>query len=99
MKHMHLKYKSKQIRSSIQKMYIPEPEPINPNPDKFEIHRQSVKLLDRAQYLEKQMILKQQNKQINKVLATLESYNKIEKKICLLDRHLKRAMDIDDNKY
>jgi hypothetical protein len=45
------------------------------------------------------MILKEHNEQINKVLATLESYKKYEKKITLLDRHLKRAMDIDDDKY
>ena len=45
------------------------------------------------------MILKEHNEQVNKVLATLESYKKHEKKITLLDRHLKRAMDIDDDKY
>jgi len=45
------------------------------------------------------MILKEHNEQVNKVFATLESYKKHEKKITLLDRHLKRAMDIDDDKY
>jgi len=45
------------------------------------------------------MILKEHNEQVNKVLATLESYKKHEKKIMLLDRHLRRAMDIDDDKY
>lgn len=66
---------------------------------KYERWRQQNELLQRAKQLEKQMILREKNKQINKVFATLESYKKFEKKIVLLDRHLKRAMDIDDDKY
>tara|TARA_B110000285_G_C14971455_1_gene536781 strand:+ start:325 stop:546 length:222 start_codon:yes stop_codon:yes gene_type:complete len=38
-KHMHLKQKSKLIKSNIQEIHIPDPCPQNQNPDKFEIHR------------------------------------------------------------
>lgn len=57
------------------------------------------KLMNKLKDLERKMILKEKSQQINKVFATLESYNKFEKKLILLDRHLLRAEDIDDDKY
>lgn len=71
LKHINLKYKAKQTKSNIQAQFIHKPQMADPE---YQNYREKVKLLNRAKYLEKQMIIRERNQQINKVFATLESY-------------------------